>query len=83
MPKYNFMPEIQSRQGQGWEKRDAWTFVVMFPGMFEQKPVGSDAVDFLRNAGVWRYVQPAFDEAAKAYEGLVPAVCMDNGLKTS
>ena len=68
-------------QGEGYPSDSNAHIAFMFPGMMPEKFVGDEAIRFLDEIGMLQVVRPAIAAAAETYEGIVPVVCLDNGVK--
>ena len=78
-PRYKWHAVSASRQAQNWPA-DGRFFAVMIAGIDPEKFFDENAQRFLSEMGIWRYVQPAYEEARREYPDLRLAVALDNGL---
>lgn len=78
-PRYKWHSVSASQQAQNWPA-DGRFFAVMIAGIDPEKLFDENAQRFLSEMGIWRYVQPAYEEARREYPDLRLAVALDNGL---
>ena len=55
----------------------------MFTGLGLEKYFGNAAKNYLRELGLYKYIEQALAEAKKTYNDIILAVALDNGMTSA